>query len=59
MMTRTLGIVVPIACLIAVGVLKQAGAIDAGIADTIVSFLIGGGAGLAVGGAFINTPPTE
>jgi hypothetical protein len=59
MMTRTLGIVVPLACLLAVGVLKQAGMIDAGIADTIVSFLIGGGAGLAVGGAFINTPPTE
>jgi len=58
-MTRTVGIVIPLACLIAVGVLKQAGMIDAGIADTIVSFLIGGGAGLALGGAFINTPPTE
>ena len=58
-MARTLGVLIPIACLIAVGVLKQAGLIDAGIADTIVAFLIGGGAGLAVGGAFINTPHTE
>lgn len=58
-MVKTFGFIVPVICLLAVGVLKQAGLVDGDIADVTVSFLIGGGAGIAVGGAFVNTPKDD
>jgi hypothetical protein len=38
-----------IACLVVVGILKTTGWLDASMVDTIVAFILGGGAGLAIG----------
>ena len=38
-----------VACLVVVGILKTTGWLDASMVETIVSFLLGSGAGLAIG----------
>jgi len=42
-------IVAVVACLVVVGILKTSGWLDASMVDTIVAFLLGGGAGVAIG----------
>ena len=53
-----LSVVAVVACLVVVGVLKTTGWLDASMVDTIVSFLLGSGAGLAVGYR-IPFPPAD
>ena len=44
-----LSVVAVVACLVVVGVLKTTGWLDASMVDTIVAFILGGGAGVAIG----------
>jgi hypothetical protein len=44
-----LSVLTVVACLVIVGVLKTTGLLDASTVDTIVSFILGGGAGVAIG----------
>ena len=51
-LTPTLALLITVAALVAIGVLKTTGLLDGDFANTIVAFLLGGGAGGALAGGF-------
>lgn len=53
-----LSVLAVVACLVVVGVLKTTGWLDASMVDTIVAFILGGGAGVAIGYR-IPFPPAD
>jgi len=54
-----LSVVAVVACLVVVGVLKTTGWLDASMVDTIVAFILGGGAGVAIGYRIPYDPDTD